>query len=192
MVGPVSYPPPRGYQAYYSSPDPAGGHRGGCAILVSSTSNIPSTRFPLHSQLEAVAVQLHLQRLYTVCCLYLPPGRAVSREEVLALIDELPPPFLLLGDFNARNHLWGDSITDPRGAIMESIISERDLSILNTGEPTHNHVQTDSYSVLDLSICTSNVSIDFMWEVLNDLHGSDHYPVVLHTPDTLGPPRLPR
>ena len=30
---------------------------------------------------------------------------------------------------------------------------------------------------LDLSICSPNIYLDFDWSVLDDLHGSDHFPI---------------
>ena len=35
----------------------------------------------------------------------------------------------------------------------------------------------ENYFTLDLSICSPNIYLDFDWSVLDDLHGSDHFPV---------------
>ncbi|GBM70497.1 hypothetical protein AVEN_53792-1, partial [Araneus ventricosus] len=70
-------------------------HSGGECIL---TSNLyPSTPLPLHTSLQAVAVQVHTRSLVTVCCVYLPPHDVVSQQDLDTLVDQLPTPFPLRG-----------------------------------------------------------------------------------------------
>ncbi|KAG7155140.1 Fanconi anemia group J protein-like [Homarus americanus] len=93
IIGESHHPLSHGYQAIYSDPIGDGGHHGGSAILVSTSKNIPFTTMQLHCPLQAVAVHLHLRRVYAVCSLYLPPGTPVSRTDLINLIGKLPPPF---------------------------------------------------------------------------------------------------
>ena len=175
--------PPRGFHMYHTCGPPGmdGLDHGGACVLVKST--IGHLIHPLTTDLQAVAIRCHLDRLYTICSLYLPPASPVSIDQLLALVQQLPPPFLLLGDFNARHHLWGDTVTTPRGRIIESLLAEGDCGILNDGTPTHFHAATSSFSSIDLSICSPLALPDFTWSVARDLYGSDHFPVLLTLQD---------
>ncbi len=47
---------------------------------------------------------------------------------------------------------------------------------LNSDEVTHCHQSTGLFSVLDLSVCSPEVYLDF-WQISEDLCGSDHCPI---------------
>ena len=49
------------------------------------------------------------------------------------LIDPLPRPFILLGDFNSHNNLWGCKDTNKKGKMLERVINENDMCLLNYG-----------------------------------------------------------
>ena len=68
--------------------------------------------------------------------------------------------------------------------MIEELISDRDLVFLNDGTPTHYHIQTDTYSNIDLSITSSNCYTDFEYARLESLHGSDHYPIRIKLQNT--------
>lgn len=120
-----------------------------------------------------------MEKVYTVCTVYL-PHVPVTKQEISNLISQLQPPFLMLGDMNARSPLWGDTgQTSPntRGTIFEEIILDHPISLLNNNSFTHYHVQTNSYSIPDLSICSTDCILDFNYSVNEHLCGSDHYPI---------------
>ena len=56
-----------------------------------------------------------------------------------------------------------------------------DLSILNDGSPTHYHLQTGSYTCIDLSLCSSQLAPDLTWSVMEPppetYFESDHFPI---------------
>ena len=103
------------------------------------------------------------------------------------LIAQLPPPILLLGDFNAHSTLWGCCKTDLRGKMIEDLLLKHNLSILNDGSNTYLHPATGSSSAIDLSIASPSLYLDFSWEVATDLHGSDHFPICIHSYTTAPP-----
>ena len=175
--------PPRGYTMYHKSgPQGRDGldHGGVCILVKSHIGHVPH---PLITDLQAVSIRCHLDRLYTICGLYLPPGDPLHIDQLTDLIRQLPPPFLLLGDFNARHPLWGDAVANPKGRIVESLLTDGTCGILNRGDPTHFHLGTRSLSCIDLSLCTLADLPSFSWSVLDDLYGSDHYPVKLSLAD---------
>ena len=132
---------PRNFTAHLKRRQDGAPH-GGVAILV--RKELPSTNLHLNTNLQAVAIRLQLDKLYTICSLYLPPNDPVTRQQIENLISQLPEPFLLLGDYNARHPLWGDNVTNAKGTIVESILDTTSNSLLNDGKPTHLHMQTDS------------------------------------------------
>jgi len=190
MLGDLPHSSPPGYRALLSTPIPGQGHHGGTAIFV--RSDVPSVPLQLHSPLQAVSVKFFLGRFYTLCSLYLPPGEPVDRYNLNALVRQLPSPFLLLGDFNGRHPLWDDGALNPRGVLIASFIEDEGLEILNSGDVTHFHSQTGTFTSIDLSLCTSNTLLDFSWRVLPDLYGSDHFPILLESIESEPQSRPPR
>ena len=64
------------------------------------------------------------------------------------------------------------------------------MCILNDGSPTYlkpqaQHSQNQT-SAIDLSICTPGLALKCAWEVFPDIHGSDHYPILISMPPTSG------
>ena len=190
MLGASTPPSPPGYRVHYSSPVNGQGHHGGTAILI--RSDVPSVPLQLQSPLQVVAAKVFLGRFYTVCSIYLPPGAPVERADLDALVRDLPSPFLLLGDFNGRHPLWDDGDTTPRGILLASFIEDADLEVLNSGDVTHFHIQTGTFTAIDLSLCTSDSLLDFSWWVLPDLYGSDHFPILLESTTSAPQSRSPR
>ena len=86
---------------------------------------------------------------------------------------------MLVGDFNGHSKVWGCSDTNDRGEIIEDVIAENDLCLLNEKQPTYLHPPTGNYYAIDLSLCHSNIFLDFNWSVCDDLHGSDHFSILI-------------
>ena len=171
---------PRGFTIYTKSGrDPADllAEVGGASILIKD--NIAHSPITLITNLQAVAIRCHINKLYTICSLYLPPNSHIQISDLEELISQLPSPFLLLGDLNARSPLWGDSLRNQKGKLIENLIAQHPISILNNGSPTHFHIQTNSLSCIDISLCSSEALTDFEWSISDDLYNSDHFPIFL-------------
>ena len=76
---------------------------------------------------------------------YLPPSDTLSKNSLVNLIDQLPHPFMLVGDFNGHCKVWGCSDTNDRGEIIEDVIAENDLCLLNEKQPTYLHPPTGNF-----------------------------------------------
>ncbi|GFO00762.1 ribonuclease hi [Plakobranchus ocellatus] len=70
--------------------------RGGLLIR----NGIRFSEIDLKTGLHGAAATISLEKTLTVCSLYLPPNSPVSLAE---LFEQLPKPFLVLGDFNAHS-----------------------------------------------------------------------------------------
>ena len=82
-----------------------------------------------------------------------------------------------MGDFNAKNTLWGGDVINDRGRLAGNFLSRYQACVLNDGHPTHFHTQTDTLSSIDLSVASLEIVTDFNWKVSQELHGSDHFPI---------------
>jgi exonuclease III len=101
----------RGYAAYCYDHPHGEMASGGAAIIVNHC--IYCIPVNLHSPLQVIAVHVHLLNLcFTLCNIYLPPAIPVSPADLTSVISQLLPPFILLGDFNAKNALWGAFLID--------------------------------------------------------------------------------
>ena len=96
----------KGYNAYHKVYTGGEIACGGTSILVKKA--ILHKPIPIKTSLQAVAVRVTLHRPITICSIYLPPDSKPSRQDIEHIINQLPSPFLLVGDFNARNPMWGN------------------------------------------------------------------------------------
>ena len=175
---------PRGY-ALLKGNCPAGE----AALLINQ--RVVHTELTLNSTLHAVAATVTLNKTFTICSIYLTPGESITKLNLENLIDQLPRPFLLLGDFNAHSPVWGDSRRDGRGKLIESFLQDNDLILLNSKSPTFVHSAYNSTSAIDLTVASPTIALDFQWSVHDDLCGSDHFPIFLttHAEDNATHPR---
>ena len=74
---------------------------GGVAVYVKN--GISSYGINLQTPLQAVAVSIKCHQRITVCSIYLPPNENILEADLQTLIEQLPKPFLLLGDMNAHH-----------------------------------------------------------------------------------------
>ena len=88
---------------------------GGSSIFVHSSC--PQREIKLHTDLQAVAVSVTLEKEITLCSIYISPSFALRYEQLSSLLQQLPSPFILLGDFNGHNVLLGSNDNDPRDEV---------------------------------------------------------------------------
>ena len=150
---------------------------GGSSIYIKN--NILHRNIKLNTTLQAIACRINFQKPLTICSIYLPPNSNVDSSQLYDLIDQLPTPFYLLGDFNAHNPLWGSDSINPKGRIVEDILFKSNLALLNDGSPTHFDTRSGGRSMIDLTICTPDLSAKSQWSVIDDLHQSDHFPILI-------------
>ena len=171
--------PPSGYNIITSNPTRDDDHERGTAILIKN--DIFHQPINLNTNLQAAAAKVNIGKIFTICSIYL-PHIPCTKEDLITLINQLQPPFLLLGDFNAKSPIWGGravNSADARGRIIEELLLDLPISIINDESPTHYHIQTNTYSTIDLSICSSDCIDNFNYSVNESRYGSDHYPIHL-------------
>ena len=147
-------------------------------VLLAVHHSVPVRELPLTTALQAVAARLcFMHREITICSIYCPPGAALPVSELHLLMLELPPPVLILGDFNSHHSAWGCDSICPRGRRLASFLNDEGLCVLNTGSPTHFTMPSGRTSALDLSLASPQLSPLFTWHADKDPMGSDHFPV---------------
>ena len=153
---------------------------GGVGLFI--RKHISSYEIKLQTRLQAVAVSVKIHRRITLCSLYLPPGEAVEKQELQNLINQLPKPFILLGDFNAHHPAWFDTRRiDDRGTMIVELIEENDIVLLDKDKPTMIWKVDKTFSHVDLTLCSSELMTVFQWDVNEEPLSSDHFPVFLKT-----------
>lgn len=150
---------------------------GGVAVYVSNS--IEAESIPLVTQLEAVAVSIKDNIKFSICNLYIPPNRETSPEEITNLLNQIPSPRMIVGDFNAHNYLWGSKKQTPLGHKIETILEQLNLNLLNDGQNTRFDSKTGESSAIDLSLCDPPLSPLLTWDVLPHLFDSDHFPIII-------------
>jgi len=91
---------------------------------------------------------------------------------------------IILGDFNAHHHAWGDSKIDGQGDSILRACDSHNLVIMNDGHSTFLSSSGHSSSVIDLSICSRDLCLLASVATLQDLHGSDRFPISIKLAET--------
>lgn len=149
---------------------------GGVAIY--ARNDVEAVPLPINSQLEAIAVKVKGIKEFNICNIYLPPDYFIDYNDLNDLINQIPCPRIITGDFNGHNIMWGSNTTNPRGRVIENIINNFNFCLLNNGSPTRFNSATGDSSIIDLTFCDPTVTT-FSWEALSYTYGSDHYPIIL-------------
>ena len=97
----------------------------------------------LNTNLQAVAVKVTAHKTITLCSVYLPPRNhfKFNPKDLQDVIDQLPSPFILMGDFNGYHTLWECEDVNNRGQQLEDLILKNDLMLFNVKSHTYFHLQ---------------------------------------------------
>ena len=166
-----------GYE-YITSSLNYNGANSNTAILVRRDIPYQGLSFPSTIRYTAVRI-FYNKKWYTLCSIYLPPNLFIDKDSFKYFLDHLPEPYLILGDFNGRHTLWCDKVCNTRGRMIEETIFEYPISVLNNAGPTHIDPRTQTETCIDLSLCSSSITLDFSWKLDAFLHNSDHFPIAL-------------
>ncbi len=166
------------YNSFQSAPVPDAHAKGG--VLIAVKSNIHHERINLQTNLQILATKIYTSTPFTLCTAYFPPGENLSEDHLRSVIRSLPPPFILLGDFNSHNPLWGSTRCNRNGKILEHILIDGDMTIINSSTKTHFNFSYKTWSNLDLVFCSPQLSSSLYVHTHVDLGGSDHSPIIVN------------
>ena len=203
-LGDSNYNPGLNFSFHRSPPIIELRAQGGTAFIIHKS--VQYSIIQLDTDLQACAVRVQLiGRQVTLCSLYLDPNledhlydnlghnRRLDISDIQDLVNQLPPPYVLMGDFNAKHTLWGNLRCDNWGYVVEQLLDDNDdIVLLNDGSPTRYDVFHGTTSAIDLTMCSSSLRLEFNWTVDSDLHGSDHWPLLLQFVNNTPSPCLPK
>ena len=164
--------------------------RGGSALYISN--NILHHQVQLRTTLNAVGVKAKIaKRDLTILSIYLSPAHTFNPTHLSELLSQLPPPpFIVMGDYNAHHLTWGCQQNDTRGRQLLNVTETLHLALITNRIPTHNHQRDGviTHSVIDFAITDTNTAtlpvvnvvkktIHFTQYTANDPLFSDHYPL---------------
>ena len=107
------------------------------------------------------------------------------------LLQQIPKPYLLLGDLNSHSTVWGCQKTNKKGKDLEKVMQNNNLCILNNKSHTYLNSLTGSYSAIDVTLYDPVNYMDYRWKVHDNLCGSNHFPILLEILQSLHDERLP-
>lgn len=150
--------------------------KGGCAIYVHDTINY---EYPIHDkEFEMQHMKIHVSGSKISVVNFYNPCKKLNDSILNRLTNKIEHnQFLIVGDFNAHNPLWGSEKTDQNGTTVENFIHEKDFVILNDGAGTRIDPRSGKFSCLDLSITSPKLSSKCSWSVMQHTFGSDHFPI---------------
>src|SRR5215813_255371 len=62
---------------------------------------------------------------------------------------------------------------------MEGILTSFPLCLLNNGSATHFQSQSNTFSAIDLSLCSPSLYLNLQWKVDDNSYGNDHLPILI-------------
>ena len=145
----------------------------------------------MNTNLHAVAVKATVHKTIHVCPQCLPPSDRINIADLEHLIQQLPKPFIIMGDFDSNNNIWGCRDTDQRGRIID-VIKRKNPLLYDNKTYTYLHRGTGTYSAIELTLADASTFLDYSWKVHDDTCGSDHFPIILENSGPEHDDRIPR
>lgn len=179
---------PKKYCGYFHNLDANKRAKQGCALLIQKS--IPHKLLSIPSNISNVAIEIKYPSPLTILSIYIPPNQSISSRDLNECLINIQTPVMLTGDFNGWSPLWGSSDTNPRGKIIEDFILANNICILNDGSNTHFSTHK-TFSAIDLTICSPQLLPISTWAVIDDLHNSDHFPIITSINSSIPIAKLP-
>ena len=102
------------------------------------------------------AVTLSVHNTLALGSIYLPPRYALDKLELDNLLNQLPTPFILLGDTNTHSTIWGHYDTNDKGNKLEKFIEDNDLCLWKDNSLTYILFLAPLYLIILIGEYTMN------------------------------------
>ena len=169
----------KGYENYYSHKATSTRGHGGTGILVNP--KLPQGKIDIQSRLQATAVRVTLDKPISICSIYISEEdwRVISPDEIKKLIEDIPHPKIVTGDWNARSLLWHSDISCTKGKYLEEIFDKLNMVVIDEDMQTHISTANNSSSHIDITIVSPALRTSITWTTFDDTYSSDHFPIKL-------------
>lgn len=169
----------KGYKVYHTT-HPSGTARGGSAVIIKENIKHNEDAKLQSEQVQVTTVNIKTTRYNcTVGAAYIPPRHHLKKENYEQLLRQMGEIFILGGDFNAKNTIWGSRLTNTKGRELHDAARKIGCEYHSTGKPTY--WPTDRHKIPDLldffitkKIPTNSIKVEENYDL-----DSDHSPVVL-------------
>lgn len=149
---------------------------GGIATLIKNASLCQKIKLNLNGlpvKLEVSAIKLEN---ITIINMYCSPDTSLTIRFLQQILNQVFPPFILMGDLNGHHPVWGSDISNESGRNILEIVQQENLVILNDGSETRIHHPHQNKSCIDITIVTPDLANKIFWSVLQKPTHSDHLP----------------
>ncbi|XP_025413600.1 uncharacterized protein LOC112685808 [Sipha flava] len=164
-----------GYSKYRTT-----GARASGGVTIYVKSEFPCKIININTHLEATAVTVKLRQLeINVCNMYIPNQQDFTQNDIENILNQIPSPFIINGDFNSHHTSWASKSTDRRGKEFYKSVDNDNIVILNNNEPTHINIANGLMSNIDLSLSNSALAQRLKWNVYKNITSSDHFPIII-------------
>lgn len=156
--------------------------KGGCLLLIDNKLDYINLQVLSPSpniQLCGAQISLPDKSKVSIISCYAKPRAYLSSAEWLLIFQNVPPPYIFLGDFNMHSYEWGCRYQDAAGQALADFADSLNLIPLNDGSATRLSFGSVNPSIVDISFCSSSLFLQFAWNLLEDCMGSDHFPIYI-------------
>lgn len=175
----------KGYMIY-NAVHPSQRPRGGASIIIKNNiehqeeEKIENEMF----QIACVSVSLKNNKTFKICAIYSPPRHNIKSEHYIEVLKGFQNHFILGGDFNAKNKLWGSRLTTPKGHQLHKACRALKCEIYSGNEPTYWPSNEQRIPDLIDFFVTKNIPKNFIYiENTAALSSSDHSAVIMTVSD---------
>ena len=122
MVGDAVLNPPRDYHLNAYSPIVA--PVPGAGLLTFIRNDMPFREVALNTMIQAKAYRVKFRKKVILCNLYLKHNKHLSVDDWKRFADQLHTPFIILGDFNAKNPMWEGDEYNERERVLQDFLAQ--------------------------------------------------------------------
>ena len=158
-----------------------GGAHGSMILIRSDISDVSEVEeirneFP-HHEILGIDIKGNRHRAQLKVFTYYIPPKTMPEPKIFDFLNNQNGNWILTGDLNCKNAIWGSSKTDTYGETLHTLIQDRGLYILNDGSQTRCDPVSGKEEALDVSISNHGALSMFREFWVGDEIGSDHYPI---------------
>lgn len=155
--------------------------RGGLVMLLKAGTKYMQLPSPQGIESQVVEVSTANGKL-TIVNVYVPPTIDIDVGLYQALFTR--PNTIIVGDLNAKNKLWNSATENGRGRAIETLVTQHNYVVLNTGQPTFQNSRGHT-SHIDLALVSHSLGAKCTWTTMNNTMGSDHMPMITEVGESL-------
>lgn len=150
------------------------------SITIGIKKKLPFKQMPINTDIPTLCIHITTPFNIHIVCTYVSPNSSCDiSSEFQKIFFQIPSPILIIGDFNAQHKEWGSLITTSRGTDIENILTLNQALTLTHNFPTRIDPSTGNSSTIDHCIISSAIAAKFSSFSVKDLHGSDHFPIIV-------------